>query len=68
MKPIFNLQWIIFQETQPQAGRANKWAAAAYLAQAYMYEHKYAQAKTLFDQIIASGKTANGKPYAAGKF
>jgi hypothetical protein len=55
-------------ETQPQAGRANKWAAAAYLAKAYMYEHKYAQAKTLFDQIIASGKTANGKPYALVNF
>ena len=55
-------------ETQPQAGRANKWAAASYLAKVYMYEHKYAQAKTLFDQIIASGKTANGKPYALVNF
>ncbi|GAB3639895.1 RagB/SusD family nutrient uptake outer membrane protein [Spirosoma arcticum] len=46
------------------AGRANKWAAASYLAKAYMYQKKFAQAKALFDLIIAGGKTANGKKYA----
>ncbi len=51
-------------ETQPQAGRANKWAAASYLAKAFLYEHKYPQAKALFDQIITSGKTAKGEKYA----
>lgn len=51
-------------DVQPQAGRANKWAAAAFLAKAYMIENKYVQAKTLFDQIIASGKTAKGASYA----
>ncbi|MES2518652.1 MAG: RagB/SusD family nutrient uptake outer membrane protein [Bacteroidota bacterium] len=50
-------------ETQSAAGRANKWAAAAYLAKTYLYEKKYADAKTLFDQVIANGKTANGKKY-----
>lgn len=55
-------------ETQPQAGRANKWAAAAFLAKVYMYEHKYAQAKPLLDQIIASGKTAKGDKYALVNF
>lgn len=55
-------------ETQPQAGRANKWAAASYLAKVYMFEHKYAQAKTLLDQIIANGKTANGQKYALVNF
>jgi tetratricopeptide (TPR) repeat protein len=49
--------------TQTQAGQANKWAAASYLAKVYMYEKKYAEAKTLFDLIIASGTTANGKKY-----
>ena len=43
-------------ETQPQAGRANKWAAASYLAKTYMFQNKFAEAKALFDQIIASGK------------
>lgn len=50
--------------TQAQAGRANKWAAAAYLAKTYMAQKKFAEAKTLFDAIIANGVTANGKKYA----
>jgi starch-binding outer membrane protein, SusD/RagB family len=51
-------------ETQTAAGRANKWAAASLLAKAYLFQKKYTQAKTLFDLIIANGKTANGKKYA----
>jgi len=51
-------------ETQTAVGRANKWAAAAYLAKAYMFQKKYPEAKALFDQIIANGKTAGGKKYA----
>ncbi|HEY0108739.1 MAG TPA: RagB/SusD family nutrient uptake outer membrane protein, partial [Fibrella sp.] len=50
-------------ETHTQAGRANKWAAASYLARTYMYQQKFAEAKALFDQIIANGKTTNGKKY-----
>lgn len=50
--------------TQDAAGRANKWAAAAYLAKVYMYQKKYTDAKTLYDLIIASGQTTNGKKYA----
>lgn len=45
------------------AGRANKWAGASYLAKTYLYQKKYAEAKALFDLIIANGKTANGKKY-----
>ncbi|MDQ2721353.1 MAG: RagB/SusD family nutrient uptake outer membrane protein [Bacteroidota bacterium] len=55
-------------ETQPQPGRANKWAAASFLAKTYMFEHKYTAAKALFDQIIASGKTAKGDKYALVTF
>ncbi|MFD2569727.1 RagB/SusD family nutrient uptake outer membrane protein [Spirosoma soli] len=50
--------------TQTAAGRANKWAAVAYLAKTYMYQQKFAQAKALFDQIIANGTTASGTKYA----
>ncbi len=50
--------------TQAAVGRANKWAAASYLAKTYMYQKKYAEAKALFDQIIASGTTSNGLKYA----
>ncbi len=51
-------------ETQSQVGRANKWAAGAYLAQVYMWQKKYTEAKALFDQIIANGQTSNGLKYA----
>jgi hypothetical protein len=50
-------------ETQDMAGKANKWAAACYLAKAYMYEHKFAEAKALFDIITVSGQTSQGKKY-----
>lgn len=50
--------------TQVSAGRANKWAAAAYLAKVYMYQKKYTDAKALYDQIITSGTNANGKKYS----
>ena len=36
-------------ETQSQVGRVNKWAAASYLAKIYMYQGKYAEARTLFN-------------------
>ncbi|OKL42050.1 RagB/SusD family nutrient uptake outer membrane protein [Pontibacter flavimaris] len=49
--------------TQAQVGRANKWAAAAYLGKTYMYEHKYAEAKSIFDQVINEGVTTNGLKY-----
>jgi starch-binding outer membrane protein, SusD/RagB family len=51
-------------ETQIAIGRANKWAAGAYLAKTYLYQKKYAEAKALFDLVIANGKTAGGKKYA----
>jgi hypothetical protein len=45
-------------------GRANKWAAAAYLGKIYMFQKKFAEAKTLFTTVIASGVTNNGVKYA----
>ncbi len=50
-------------ETMAQVGRPNKWAAASYLAKAYMYQQKFSEAKTLYDQIIPNGRTSNGLPY-----
>ncbi len=51
-------------ETQPNAGRVNKWAAMALLAKACMFQHKYDSAKMLLDQVIANGVTAQGEKYA----
>lgn len=39
---------------QTQPGRASKWAAAATLAKAYLFQKKYTEAKTLLEEIVAS--------------
>ncbi|HVF80743.1 MAG TPA: RagB/SusD family nutrient uptake outer membrane protein [Flavisolibacter sp.] len=49
--------------TQPLVGKVNKWAAGAQLAKVLMYEKKFAEAKAVYDVVIAQGITANGKPY-----
>jgi len=49
--------------TAPSAGRANKWAAAAYLAKAYLYQKKYNEARTLFTDVIDNGTTSQGAKY-----
>ncbi len=46
------------------AGRVNKWAAAAYMGKAKLYQGKFAEAKTWFDDVIANGTTSNGIKYA----
>jgi hypothetical protein len=49
--------------TQPEVGRANKWAAEAFLAKAYMFQKKYSDAKPLLDELISSGTTSDGLKY-----
>lgn len=50
-------------ETKDEVGRANKWAAKAFLAKTYMFQLKFAEAKPLFEDIIANGVTVNGLKY-----
>jgi hypothetical protein len=50
--------------TQQQIGRANKYAAEAFLAKAYMFEHKYSAAQPLLLDLITNGKTSSGAAYA----
>ena len=50
--------------TQPNIGRVNRWAAMAYLAKAYMYQHQYDSALPLLQQVINQGTTSQGTPYA----
>jgi hypothetical protein len=50
-------------ETKPNKGRVNKWAAGCFLAKAYMFQNKFNEAKALFDVIIPGGKTAEGIAY-----
>ncbi len=41
---------------QTQVGRPTKWAAGAELAKSYLFQKKYAEAKTLLEAIVASGQ------------
>lgn len=41
---------------QTQVGRPTKWAAAAELGKAYLFQKKYAEAKPLLEAIVASGQ------------
>ena len=50
-------------ETQSAVGRANKWAAAAYLAKTYIFQEKWGEARTLLNDIYANGVTAAGERY-----
>lgn len=49
--------------TQDLVGKANKWAAACYLAKAYMFQKKFTEAKALYDVIMSSGTTSKGIRY-----
>ena len=51
-------------ENMSSVGRANKWAAAAYLGKVQMFRKKYADAKTTLTAVITSGKTPLGVKYA----
>ena len=51
-------------ETQEDIGRANKWAAGAFLAKTYLFEGKYNDALPLLTDIINKGNTADGTAYA----
>ncbi len=44
-------------------GRWNNWAAKALLAEVYMYQYKYTDAKTLLDDLLANGVNSAGVKY-----
>ena len=52
--------------TQQEIGRVNKYAAQAFLAKAYMYDHKYDKALPLLNDLITNGVTSSGAHYEAG--
>jgi len=49
-------------------GRVNSWAAKAYLAKVYMFEHKFQEALPLLNDIIANGVNSSGVKYALVNF
>ena len=50
-------------EIQDKIGRANKWAAGAFLAKVKMFKKDYAGALPILNAIIANGKTSTGTKY-----
>jgi hypothetical protein len=50
--------------TAPNIGRANKWAAAGFLAKSHMFRHEYALALTILNDMITNGTNAGGVKYA----
>jgi hypothetical protein len=50
-------------EKQTLKGQPNKWAAASYLAKAYLFQQKFTEGKALLDNIIANGKNSQGVKY-----
>lgn len=50
--------------TNAAVGRANSWAAKAFLAKTYMFQMKFTEAKTVLDDVIANGVNTKGQKYA----
>ena len=46
-----------------EVGRANSWAAKAFLIKVYMFQHKFTLAKPLLDDVLTNGVTSKGVKY-----
>jgi hypothetical protein len=58
----------VLPKTQPQIGRANFYAAEAFLAKSYMFNHQYATALPLLTDIITNGTNSAGVAFKLGPF
>jgi starch-binding outer membrane protein, SusD/RagB family len=47
----------------PEIARVNRFAAEAFLAKVYLFEHKYQLARPLLTDLTVNGKTSSGQPY-----
>jgi len=64
----FSAALAVLPKTQAQIGRANYYAAEAFLAKTYMFDHQYTKALPLLTDLIANGVTSGGVKYALGPF
>jgi len=64
----FTAAMAVLPKIQPQIGRANFYAAEAFLAKAYMFDHQYATALPLLTDLINNGMTSSGAKYALGPY
>ena len=54
----------LLPEAQDAVGKANKWAAQAYLGKVKLYLGKYAEAQALLEDVIENGTNPNGLKFA----
>src|SRR5690606_37135346 len=52
IKADYQIDYDNLPETQQQPGRANKWAAGAFLGKVKLYQKRYAVSKSIFDVVI----------------
>lgn len=64
----FTAAMAVLPKTQSDIGRANYYAAEAFLAKAYMFDHQYATALPLLTDVISNGINTAGKPFALGPY
>jgi hypothetical protein len=58
----------VLPKTQVEVGRATYYAAEAFLAKTYMFDHQYATALPLLTDLITNGVTSQGAAYQLGPF
>lgn len=49
--------------TQSEFGRANKWAAGAYLGKTFLFQEKFPEARDMLNTVTASGVNSGGVKY-----
>lgn len=59
----FKAAMAVLPKTQSQVGRANYYAAEAFLAQTYMFDHQYSQALPLLTDLVNNGENSAGTKY-----
>ncbi len=64
----FSAAMTVLPKTQSQIGRVNYYAAEAFLAKAYIFNHKYSTALPLLTDLITNGVTSSGAKYALGPY
>ena len=64
----FTAAMAVLPKSQTDVGRANYYAAEAFLAKTYMFDHQYATALPLLTDLMNNGTNSSGVKYALGPF
>jgi hypothetical protein len=64
----FTAAMAVLPKTQSEIGRANFYAAEAFLAKALIFDHQYSTALPLLTDLITNGITSSGAAYKLGPY